>query len=61
MTVAQKHWLFSGIYPNDPKETPVHVCLQKEEKMCTTAEVMFDIDSITGFCSSLGIASSGVR
>lgn len=58
---AQKRWVFSGVYIDDSKETPVHICLQQEEKPCKTAEVIFDIDSITGFCPSLGIANGGIR
>jgi len=61
MTVAQKRWVFSGIHAEDPEEAPVHICLQEGETPCQTAEVTFDIDSITGFCPSLGIAKGGIR
>jgi hypothetical protein len=26
ITVAQKHWVFSGIYPDDPEEALMHIC-----------------------------------
>jgi hypothetical protein len=58
MTAAQKRWVFSGINPN---ETPKHICLQEEDTPCQTAEVTFDVDSIPGFCSSLGIAKGGIQ
>ena len=47
MTAAQKRWVFSGIHPDDPEEAPAHICLQEEDTPCQTAEVTFDIDSIT--------------
>ena len=61
MTAAQKRWVFNGIRPNDPEETPIHICLWQGDTPCQTAKVTFDIDSITGFCTSLGIAKGGIR
>jgi hypothetical protein len=61
MTAAQKQWTFSGIHPDFPEEGPAHICLEKDETPCRTARVTFDIDSITGFCSSLGVAQGGIR
>ena len=61
MTAAQKRWVFNGIHPDDPEEVPAHICLQEEDTPCQTAQVTFDIDSITGFCHSLGIANGGIR
>ena len=39
----------------------MHICLQEEVIPCQIAEVTFDVDSITGFCPSLGIAKGGIR
>lgn len=61
ITAAQKYWVFSGIHPDDPEEAPAHICLQEEDTLYQIAEVTFDIDSITGFCPSLGIAKGGIR
>jgi hypothetical protein len=61
MTPAQKRWVFSGIHPDDPEERPAHICLQEEDIPCQTARVSFDIDSITAFCYSLGVAKGGIR
>ena len=61
MTTAQKRWIFSGIHPDDSDETPEHVCLQAGDTPSQTAQVTFDIDSITGYATSLGIAKGGLR
>ncbi len=61
MTAAQKRLMFSRIYPNDAEETPEHICLQAEDTPCQTARVAFDMDSITGYTTSLGIAKGGIR
>jgi hypothetical protein len=61
MSAAQKRWVFSGIHPDDPDQAPMYICLQEGETPCQTAEVTFDVDSITGFCPSLGIAKGGIR
>jgi hypothetical protein len=61
MTVAQKRWTFSGIHPNDDEEIPEHICLQAGDTPCQTTGVSFDIDSITGYATSLGIAKGGIR
>lgn len=61
ITVAQRRWIFSGIRPEDPEGVPVHICFNKDEVPSQTTRVSFDIDSITGFCSSLGVAQRGVR
>jgi hypothetical protein len=61
ITAARKRCVFSGIHPNDPKEAPVHICLQEEDTLCQIAEVTFDIDSITGYTTSLGIAKGGIQ
>lgn len=61
MTAAEKRWAFSGIRPDDPSKAPEHICFREQETPCTTAKVTLDIDSIVGFCSSLGIAKKGIR
>ncbi|KAH9203049.1 hypothetical protein DL95DRAFT_509177, partial [Leptodontidium sp. 2 PMI_412] len=61
MTAAQKRWVFSGIHPDDPEEAPAHICIQEGDMPCQTAQVTFDVDSITGFCPSLGVARGGIR
>jgi hypothetical protein len=61
MSPAQKRWVFSGIHPDDPTGKPLHICVQEGDTPSQTAEVAFDIDSITGFCHSLGIAKGGIR
>jgi hypothetical protein len=61
MTAAQKRWTFSGIHPRDPTEEPAHICLRKDQTPCQTGRIKFDVDSITGFCSSLGVAQGGIR
>jgi hypothetical protein len=61
MTAAQKWWTFRGIYSANIEETPEHICLQEGDALCQTAQMSFDIDSITGFCSGLGIAKGGIR
>jgi len=61
MSAVQKRWMFSGIYPDNPDEAPMHICLQKGDTPCQTATVTFDIDSITGYATSLGVAKGGIR
>ena len=61
ITTAQKRWTYSGVHPARPEEGPAHICLQKDEAPCQTTRATFDIDSITGFCSSLGVARGGIR
>jgi hypothetical protein len=61
MTTAQKRWTFSGIHPRDLTEEPAHICLSRDQTPCQTGRVKFDVDSIVGFCSSLGVAKGGIR
>lgn len=61
MSTAEKRWTFSGIRPDNPDSSPEHICLEEGDTPCTTASVRFDIDSITGFATSLGIAKGGIR
>jgi hypothetical protein len=61
MTAAQKRLMFSGIHPDDAEEIPEHICLQAGDTPCQTARVTFDVDSITGYATSLGIAKGGIR
>jgi hypothetical protein len=61
MTAAQKRWVFSAIHPDDPEEAPMHICLQEGDAPSQRAQVTFDIDSITGYATSLAIAKGGIR
>ena len=61
MTTAQKRWTFSGINPAYTEEGPEHICLQEDETPCRMPRAALDIDSITGFCSSLAVAKGGLR
>jgi hypothetical protein len=61
MTTAQKRWTFSGINPDREEEGPGHICLQEDETPCRMPRAALDIDSITGFCSSLAVAKGGLR
>ncbi|KAH7341167.1 hypothetical protein BKA66DRAFT_448341 [Pyrenochaeta sp. MPI-SDFR-AT-0127] len=41
--------------------SPVHICLETDDQATVTAEVAFDIDSVLGFPSNLGVAKQGIR
>ncbi|KJK87933.1 hypothetical protein H633G_08218 [Metarhizium anisopliae BRIP 53284] len=40
---------------------PHHICLSEDERTVNEAGVSFDIDSITGFASSIAIGKQGIR
>jgi hypothetical protein len=38
----------------------IHICLQAKDQLLTTSSVMFDIDSIMGYPTSLAVAKQGI-
>src|SRR3954464_5567953 len=56
--VSRRH-LYCGLGKEDV--SPVHICLEADDRATVTAEVTFDIDSVLGFPSSLGVAKQGIR
>ncbi len=61
MIAAQKQQVYSRLDVDGPIETPKHIYLQEGNAPNRTAKVTFDIDSITRFPSSLGIAKGSIR
>lgn len=41
--------------------SPVHICLEADDRATVTAKVTFNINSILSFPSSLGVAKQGIR
>lgn len=61
ISAAAKREVYCGFNGDGPDSTPVNICLSKGDQPTITAGVKFDIDSITGFPSSLAVAKQGVR
>jgi len=57
-TRASRQQIFCGL--NDGSQAP-HICLSRDEQISPTAAISFDIDSITGFPTSLAVAKQGIR
>ena len=56
---ASRRQLYCGLGKEDVSPAPI--CLEIDDQATATAEVAFDIDSVLGFPSSLGIAKQGIR
>ncbi|CCD44123.1 hypothetical protein BofuT4_P057030.1 [Botrytis cinerea T4] len=61
MSTAKKRWIFSGMHPNNPDKIPEYICLQAGDIPSRNARLNFNIDSITGYTTSLAIAKASVR
>jgi hypothetical protein len=60
-SASVKRQIYCGSTGENAASTPVHICLEADDRRTTTAEVAFDIDSIIGFPASLAIAKQGIR
>lgn len=58
---ATRRAIYCGVTSDDDQAQAVHICLDADEQVTDAAGVHFDMDSVTGFPSSLAVAKQGVR
>jgi hypothetical protein len=58
---ATRREIFTGLVSDEQTSGPPHICLGKDEAPTGTIGITFDVDSITGFPSNLGVAKQGIR
>jgi hypothetical protein len=61
-TAERKRQIYCEIAPGTfVSSSPTYICLEAEDQRFVRSSVMFDIDSIVGYPSSLAIAKQGIR
>lgn len=50
--------IYCGLESSD---VPLHICVSQDEQVTERAGTWFDVDSVTGFPSSLSVAKQGIR
>ena len=58
---ASRRQIYTGLTADSDDSDALHICLEADERRDAAAGISFDIDSITGFPSSLAIAKQGIR
>ncbi|KAL5366723.1 hypothetical protein BJX96DRAFT_183344 [Aspergillus floccosus] len=53
--------IYCGINPQEPDESPTHLCVAADHRPNPSLGVTVDIDSVGGFVSSLAVARRGIR
>lgn len=60
--IERKKEIYNGVpTARSSSSRPLHICLATEDRQPTSTSIMFDIDSVVGFPTSLAIAQQGIH